>query len=72
MLFRKPKEKVDDADSSTPKSDIVDLVSNKTSKRKTSTTTTQKDSSAGKTNEPKKTKTQLLSFMDESGFDGDD
>jgi hypothetical protein len=51
------------------------MASNKTIKRKnpsTSTSTTPKESDHGNSNEIKKTKTQLLSFMDESGFDGDD
>ncbi|CAF0808901.1 unnamed protein product [Adineta steineri] len=76
LLFRKPKEKSDESDVSTIKPDIINMASNKTTKRKaptTITTTTQNDESDhGISNEKKKTKTQLLSFMDESGFDGDD
>ncbi|CAF0942059.1 unnamed protein product [Adineta ricciae] len=72
LLFRKPKEKSNESESSANKSDIVDMASNKSTKRKSSETNATKDTSEGKSNEKKKTKTQLLSFMDESGFDGDD
>ncbi len=75
LLFRKPKEKPDDIAVPSTKSDIVEMASNKNIKRKTptTTTTTQKDNDPDNSNEiKKKTKTQLLSFMDESGFDGDD
>ncbi|CAF2142670.1 unnamed protein product [Rotaria magnacalcarata] len=78
LLFRKPKEKSDESDTTTTtsKSDIVEMASNKTNKRKhtTASTTTEKESHHHHehVNEPKKTKTQLLSFMHESGFDGDD
>ncbi|CAF1051461.1 unnamed protein product [Rotaria sp. Silwood1] len=75
LLFRKPKEKSDESASTTSKSDIVEMASNKSTKRKNpipSTTTTQKESNHGNSNETKKTKIQLLSFMNESGIDGDD
>ena len=67
LLFRKPKEKSDDAPT---KSDIVEIAgSNKNLKRKpAAAATTDKNCDETK----KKAKTQLLSFMDESGFDGDD
>lgn len=72
LLFRKPKEKSADTDTPPVKSDIVEMASNKSTKRKPPITT-QKDNDHGNTDESKKkTKTQLLSFMDESGFDGDD
>lgn len=48
------------------------MASNKSTKRKSSETNATKDSTQDKSNEKKKSKTQLLSFMDESGFDGDD
>jgi hypothetical protein len=66
LLFRKPKEKSDDTNVAPTKSDIVEMASNKIIKRKTPITTTNSDETK------KKAKTQLLSFMDESGFDGDD
>ncbi|CAF0807111.1 unnamed protein product [Rotaria sordida] len=74
LLFRKPKEKTDDNISATNKSDIIDMASNKSIKRKTPTSSTiiQKESNDGNSNEKKKTKAQLLSFMNESGIDGDD
>ncbi|CAF0778357.1 unnamed protein product [Rotaria sp. Silwood1] len=76
LLFRKPKEKSDESASTTSKSDIVEMASNKSTKRKnpipSTTTTTQKESNHGNSNETKKTKIQLLSFMNESGIDGDD
>ena len=74
LLFRKPKERSDEVDVTTNKSDIIEMTSNKPTKRKnpTSTMTKQRDVNHGNTNDKKKTKTQLLSFMDESGIDGDD
>lgn len=69
LLFRKPKEKSDETDVPTNKSDIIDITSNKTTKRKNLPPTTEKEHDVTTT---KKTKTQLLSFMDESGIDGDD
>ena len=45
------------------------MASNKTIKRKTPTS---HDDQNKMDETKKKTKTQLLSFMDESGFDGDD
>ena len=49
------------------------MASNKTVKRKNApVSTTTKETDSGNTNEKKKAKAQLLSFMDESGFDGDD
>jgi len=71
LLFRKPKEKSDEIDVPSSKSDIIEIASNKTTKRKNATTTPN-ESDPGNANEKKKTKTQLLSFMDEDGFDGDD
>lgn len=67
LLFRKPKEKSDEIDVPPTKSEIIEIASNKTTKRKNPTT--QKETDLGNT---KKAKTQLLSFMDETGFDGDD
>jgi len=73
LLFRKPKEKSDDTNVAPTKSDIVEMASNKIIKRKTPITTADKDHNHGNSDETKKkAKTQLLSFMDESGFDGDD
>jgi hypothetical protein len=69
LLFRKPKEKSDETDVPPIKSDIIEIASNKTTKRKNPNPTIQKESNLGNS---KKTKTQLLSFMDESGIDGDD
>jgi hypothetical protein len=49
------------------------MASNKPTKRKNPiSTNTQKGSDDVNSNDMKKTKTQLLSFMDEGGFDGDD
>lgn len=71
LLFRKPKEKTTDTEASSSKSEIIDMGSNKSTKRKTSTG--QKDDDSRRPDDAKKkTKSQLLSFMDESGFDGDD
>jgi hypothetical protein len=67
LLFRKPKEKTDDVPT---KSDIVDVASNKNLKRKPAAAASTADKDCDDTK--KKAKTQLLSFMDESGFDGDD
>ncbi|CAF3028543.1 unnamed protein product [Rotaria sp. Silwood2] len=74
LLFRKPKEKSDDSVAATSKSDIIEMASNKSTKRKNPrpSTTTQKESNHGNSSEKKKTKIQLLSFMNESGIDGDD
>jgi len=69
LLFRKPKEKSNETDIPPNKSDIIEIASNKTTKRKNSNPTTQKEIDHGNS---KKTKTQLLSFMDETGIDGDD
>ncbi|UJR37473.1 hypothetical protein I4U23_030176 [Adineta vaga] len=72
LLFRKPKEKSDESDVSAPKSDIIDMASNKSTKRKNPESISTKETHHVDSNEKKKTKSQLLSFMDESGFDGDD
>ena len=45
--------------------------SNKSTKRKTSSNQKEQDSRSPDDTK-KKTKTQLLSFMDQGGFDGDD
>ena len=77
VLFRKPKEKVESTgneatgSSSMKKSEIVEIASGKSVKRKPTTNEASNDSN-NKNHETKKPKTQLLSFMDESGFDGDD
>lgn len=71
LLFRKPKEKSDECQPAPSKSDIVEIASNKTAKRK-NTTHTEQEGNHGNSSEKKKAKAQLLSFMDESGIDGDD
>jgi len=63
LLFRKPKEKSDEINVSSSKSDIIEMASTKTTKRKTPITTSQKEIDHENSNEKKKTKIQLLSFM---------
>ena len=74
LLFRRPKEKPDESEAPpAAKSEIVEIASTKAIKRKQpATTKSELAKEQGNILEGKKAKTQLLSFMDESGFDGDD